>query len=298
MLMLTSFLQDFTGLQDSIAAIQVNWDKSGEHSVHAHPWYQYVKWLAFSSAGTYFYSESLIAILAITGIFYSFKRTYDTSDKSLFFMKFMSLFAIISTFIFSVILYKTPWNALSFWLAMVILAGFGLHSVLQDIHNKKYRNILIIIVLITVVQLGWQSYQVNFIDYENPANPYVYAHPQKDIFRILDPLNKIASKHADKNDLYIQVIVKDNDYWPLPWYLRHFTKVGWWNRVDMDVTSADFIIISPEMEGDLVYKFYEETEPGKRNLYVPLLPDNITLRSGTQLKVFVTLKIRDLLNDD
>jgi len=297
-LMFTSFFQNFSGLWDSLAAISTYLDKSDSTSVHVHPWYQYFKWLMFSSSDSHFWSEGVIGILGIVGISLVFFKKDDTSYKLLFFIRLVALVTIISTLIFSALLYKTPWNALSFWMGWILLAAYGFSAILKMVREGMYKYLFLGVVALGILHLSWQSYQINYIEYENHTNPYVYAHPQKDIFRILDSLDKIVENHPDKKDMYIQVIIKDNDYWPLPWYLRRYTQVGWWDKVDMDIPSAGFIISGPHMEADLVRKFYEITEPGKRDLYVPLLPDYITLRPEVRLKVYVTLNVRDLLTEN
>jgi len=32
----------------------------------------------------------------------------------------------------------------------------------------------------------------------------------------------------------VKVMAPDGDYWPLPWYLRRFKHVGWWDHVPLD----------------------------------------------------------------
>jgi len=294
--MFTSFMQDISGFWDSFYSIWNYSSKSVENSVHNHPWYQYIKWLLFNFRSGNFWSEGIIALLAITGVFYGFNSKFSKSVKLLFFMKFMSLFTLIALAIFSVILYKTPWNALSFWFGMIILAGFGYSALMRNIHKLLYKKMISGIVIIAIIDLAWQSYQLNFTYNEDPGNPYTYAQPQKDIFRLLNPLQDIAQKNPDKENIYIQVIVENNDYWPLPWYLRDFSKVGWWSNVNMELPSADIIITSPGMEGDLLHKFYEINPPGKRDLYVPLLSEDVNLRPGVKINALVKLDIYNLIH--
>jgi hypothetical protein len=42
----------------------------------------------------------------------------------------------------------------------------------------------------------------------------------------------------------------EGDYWPLPWYLRGFQQVGWWNHPPAD-PSAPVMILSPQFEAAL-----------------------------------------------
>jgi hypothetical protein len=39
----------------------------------------------------------------------------------------------------------------------------------------------------------------------------------------------------------------EDDYWPLPWYLRRFKQTGWWSNAPED-PYAPIIIISPRLQ--------------------------------------------------
>ena len=67
-----------------------------------------------------------------------------------------------------------------------------------------------------------------------PRNPYVYAHTGTDVFEIVAHASKqLARAHPDGTKLPLQVISREN-LWPLPWYLREFSRVRWWNGVPDD----------------------------------------------------------------
>ena len=46
-------------------------------------------------------------------------------------------------------------------------------------------------------------------------------------------------------------MIPEDDYWPLPWYLRRLENVGYWNRIAGN-PDADIIITLPSLESDLV----------------------------------------------
>ena len=92
----------------------------------------------------------------------------------------------------------------------------------------------------------------------------------------------------------IEVICPDDDYWPLPWYLRAFTNVGYRNKVDYNVPAAPVILASAAVESDLLKKLYELPPPGQRTLYVPLFERNMQLRPQMELEGFITKDLWDL----
>ena len=48
----------------------------------------------------------------------------------------------------------------------------------------------------------------------------------------------------------MKVIWHDGYYWPLPWYLRAFERVGYWDRMPRD-PAAPLVIASPLHDGAL-----------------------------------------------
>jgi hypothetical protein len=64
-------------------------------------------------------------------------------------------------------------------------------------------------------------------------------------------VQKLGSIHPDGNKMLIQVIARDGDYWPLPWYLRTFeNNTGWYPQVP-DNLAAPVIIYSPRFSAQV-----------------------------------------------
>ena len=73
--------------------------------------------------------------------------------------------------------------------------------------------------------LGWQAFSGSFRFAADPRNPYVYAHTGTDVFEIVGRLKDLARAHPDGSSMPLQIISREN-LWPLPWYLRGFSRVG------------------------------------------------------------------------
>ncbi len=50
--------------------------------------------------------------------------------------------------------------------------------------------------------------------------------------------------------MLIKVMAPEGDYWPLPWYLREFKKVGWWDHVPDD-PFAPVMVVSSSLQPEL-----------------------------------------------
>ncbi len=60
-------------------------------------------------------------------------------------------------------------------------------------------------------------------------NPYVYAHTSTDVLHLASQMERLAEASPDGHALLIHVVTPEN-YWPLPWYLRRFERVGYWHE--------------------------------------------------------------------
>lgn len=144
--------------------------------------------------------------------------------------------------------------------------------------------------------LGRQAWQASFVAYENPNNPYVYAHTTNDIPLLAERIKQIATVHPDAEAMHIQVICPDDDHWPLPWYLRGFSRVDWFSGIPRG-RAAPLIITKPQVGPALADYLLVKQPPGQRHLYVPVPPEEKGgewyLRPKVALKVYVRLDLWD-----
>lgn len=289
----SSFFTNPRGVLDSVLTYRAYLGRASQSRLHIHPWYYYFEiliWPGFD--GLPIVSEALIVALAFFGVLVAIARKHSaTADIS--FIRFISLYTIIMTAVYCFIPYKTPWCMLSFLQGMILLAGFGAFAMLRFFYKNVARGFIVLLLALGVIGLSLQSYIVNFIYYADPANPYVYAHPTKDIFKIQQRAEQMAAVHPAGYNMAIEVIVPEN-YWPIPWYLRKFPNVGYRKKPDITAKPAPLIIASSTVENQVLNLLYELPAPGQRNLYVPLFDTRyIQLRPGVKLVGMVTKKLWD-----
>jgi predicted membrane-bound mannosyltransferase len=148
-------------------------------------------------------------------------------------------------------------------------------------------------IAIASIDLLLQAYIGNYLSYANPANPYVYAHTTTDVFKITARVEQVAEVSPQGRSMAIDVVCEENDYWPLPWYLRSFANTGWYERPNEITRAADVVIASGKTEPALLKRLYELPEPGKKNLYVPLFDNIIQLRPSVELRGYITKDLWD-----
>jgi uncharacterized protein (TIGR03663 family) len=293
----SSFFTNARGVLDSILTYKNYFNRAGNNALHIHPWHYYLNMLIYSRHGSNpVWSEALILLLAAAGIVATISKK-GVASANLHMLRFLAFYTILMTAIYSFIPYKTPWNMLGFLHGMILLAGIGAVAITKMLPSTFTRGLVILLMLAGGVHLAWQAYLANYQYYENPANPYVYAHPLNDVFTIVRRVEEISQAHSDGRAMYIQMICPDDDYWPLPWYLRAFPNIGWWKEVDESVPSAPLIIASPKVETALMRKLYELPPPGQRPLYVPLFDRYTELRPQIELRGYVRKDLWDRLQE-
>jgi uncharacterized protein (TIGR03663 family) len=294
----SSFMTNFPGILDSFTTYTTYIHRAGQNGMHIHPWYYYLRLLTFYKVDSGpVWSEALIVILAIFG-FISVFRKKELAAGNIQFYRFVSFYTIVLTLIYAIIPYKTPWSMLSFFLGIILMAGLGAAFLIRK-HSRIYIRVLLILFLILgSFHLLWQAYSASYKYGANPSNPYVYAHTSENIFDITSRINEVALASPNGNETYIEVICPGDDYWPLPWYLRAYPNVGWWNEVNFKIPASPIIIASPEVEPDVLHKLYNMPPPGEKNLYLPLYDSYKELRPLVELRGYVIKELWDRYQQD
>ncbi len=290
----SSFLTNPAGVLDSFQTYTVYFNRAGHSQIHNHPWYYYLKLLLYSkvSAGSP-YTEGFIVILALVCILLMLVGKMPCGDKQL--LRFIALYTVCVTAAYSFIPYKTPWCVLTFLHGMIILAAVGAVAVLKLVSRPSARFVLGVFFFAVALDLTLQAFTANYILYTDHNNPYVYAHPTADVYKVANRVAEVAAVHPQRHDMPIQVVCSGSDYWPLPWYLRSFTNVGYWSRVEDTLTPAPVVLASPDVEDDLISQLYGASPPGQKNLYMPLFERTVWLRPNVELRGYVTKELLDRL---
>ncbi len=285
----SSFFTNMGGVFDSLRAYTTYFGRAGENQFHIHPWYYYLDILVFWNGSEKLWNEEIIVILAVIGFLAAFNRKLKWPDNSL--VRFLAFYTFIMLVVYSAIPYKTPWSMLGFLHGMILLAGVGAAVLIKFAATFWSKVVLVIILTGGGLSLIVQAYLGSFVYYTSPSNPYVYAHPTGDVIAAAHQVEEIAEVNPAGHNMYIEVIFPEGDYWPLPWYLRSFSRVGWWSSVDLNKLPAEVIIASPKVEGDVLRMLYEVQPAGKRELYVPMFEGYMELRPGAEMRGYVAKEL-------
>jgi len=165
-------------------------------------------------------------------------------------IRFVAFYTVLLTLIYSVIPYKTPWCLLGFWHGWILLAGVGAAALVGWSSRWPIRATVAGLLLVGSGHLALQAYRASYIYFDHPRNPYVYAHTLSSVLGLVERVEGLAKVDPGGEGMLIKVMARNGDYWPLPWYLRRFERIGWWGEVPEDPV-APVVIASPGFAPEL-----------------------------------------------
>ncbi len=255
----TGFFHNWKGASDFFIAF-MPWMKTGVGgSGHEKPYYY---WLDLIMRYEW---------VGVVGIAAALPGVISSSWK----VRFFSSLALINGFIYSVIPYKTPWCIISILWPFFVLAGLYMASLVDKVRLRSslFSMLLMCAVAVAMGHSMFAAYKLNFVNYADPAEPYVYVQTKNDIKIVEDIIRKKILTSPDFKDAKMQVNVKDS--WPLPWLFSHFPHVEFGNENEPPLAGADII--------------FTEQSVNNNNLAGSYLARKIDLRDARE-PIYVYLK--------
>lgn len=246
----SSFFTNFQGVTDSIKTFMPWVKRAAGGSPLIQPWYFYLERLTFFHSGRGpMWSEGLILGLAVAGGIAAFTSKGLRSANGGF-IRFLAFFTLLLTLIYSAIAYKTPWCLTSFWLGMILLAGIGTVALVHSMPRQWLKIGVGILLLVCAGQLAGQAWRASTRYGADKNYPYGYAQTSPDILNLVEQVDAVAKVASQGHELPVKVMASGSDYWPLPWYLRQFSQVGWWAEMPAD-PFAPVMIVSAKFHAGL-----------------------------------------------
>jgi len=302
----SSFFTNYPkGVYDSLKTFQF-WTKTGKEA-HKHPRITYFWWLLLQ--------ESPLLILGAIGAAVAVLKPLRS------FALFCALWAFGLIAAYSLIAYKTPWLSLSFLVPLALSSGVAIQWIYDELGkrqvNKRIRWFALAgIFLIAIGPLpgvarifdqvfsrepwpglvpalnemaphwktfipGYQTIDLNFINYDNDDRyyVYVYAHTRRETLKLVDEINRIAQRTHQGTAAGLTIV--SPDYWPLPWYLRDYNRVGYYGRI---TTSNEPMILASTSQAAEVQATYGDRYQQIQSGFNP--EGSFPLRPGVDLLLY------------
>ena len=279
LVLFTSFFANWQGPVDSIKSYLPWLNRAGGQSPHIHPWFFYLEHLLwFRQPRGPVCSEGLILALALAGAARSFiGGSLPGINRSL--VRWLAWYALVLTAAYSLIPYKTPWCLLGYWQPTILLAGVGVVAVLAVVRGRPAKLTVAALLLAAAGQLTWQAYRASFLNAADWRNPYTYSQTRPNVRELVERVHGLARVHPDGPAMLVKVIAPES-YWPLPWYLRQFKRVGWWDALPDD-PYAPVVIASTRLGAALDEKSNKKW----------IAAGAYELRPGVYLELFVEFEL-------
>ena len=253
----SSFGTNWQGVSDSLKTFQV-WTKTGQ-TAHVHEWWTYIKWL--------WEEESPLLVLGAIGAAIAVLRPGNSLAL------FCALWAFGILAAYSLVPYKTPWLTLNIIVPLALISGYAFQAIYQYGGKDVMRPISVFAAL-AICTSGYQTIVLNFFKYDDDHYAYVYAHTRRELLKLVDDIDIVAKQSGTGTETGITII--SPDYWPLPWYFRNYTKVGYYGH--MSATTEPIIIASESQRGEVQAAFGDRYRQ---------INSSFALRPGVELLLFV-----------
>ncbi|MHA3775271.1 flippase activity-associated protein Agl23 [Verrucomicrobiota bacterium sgz303538] len=152
---------------------------------------------------------------------------------------------------YSIIAYKTPWCLIVMIWPFLLLFGQVLVSAARNVDRWVSVSAGGLLLVGSLTLAG----RLNFRDYTNENEPYVYVQTLPDIDELIGPLHKLTRISPAFYHLRGYILLPESDSHPLPWLLAPFSRVEFLNEVlppsDM---AADFMLVEDAIVSDLEEK--------------------------------------------
>ena len=250
----TSFFTNNKGLTDSLQTFAI-WAKTGSEA-HTHPPTTYFLWLMSQ--------ESPLLFIGALGAAITVLRPKNS------FALFCGLWSFGLIAAYSLIAYKTPWLMLNFIVPLALVSGYAIQAMYEMLNNLTGTALVSLglpgMILVAAIGVnGYQTIDLNFVNYDNDKQyyVYVYAHTTRSTLALVNEIDRLAKENSGNST---GITIVSPDYWPLPWYFRNYTRVGYYGR--MAVASEPLIIANANQKDEVdanygqFYQMVNGPDPG------------------------------------
>lgn len=188
--------------------------------------------------------------------------------------RFLTIYGAGTLLAYSIINYKTPWCNIAIYWPFLLLFGI----LLVEAMRTRLRWPALALAMVALVHSSWHMARLNFIDYTNDSEPYVYVQTYEDINLLLDPLFEKVKE--DPTAMHLPGYILSRSVYPLPWILADFTGVVYHDRESMpEPPDAAFILVDED-----------QAERFRTALKAEYIEHPVRLRSGQEpLVLFMNL---------
>jgi uncharacterized protein (TIGR03663 family) len=166
-------------------------------------------------------------------------------------LRYLAIYGVGTLIAYSIVAYKTPWCIINVVWPFLFIFGGALLVIPLRYKAMAY----IASASLLCVSLG-SAIWLNYFRCTTDTEPYVYVQTYNDIYKLTEPLLKLARR----NPIYYQLtghIIRPSAY-PLPWILGDFTHVGYYEHENLPAKlDTDFLLVEESRIADVESKLHD-----------------------------------------
>ncbi len=218
----TAGFTDWSGLERATVGAVERWFMVGGHGDHWKPIYYYSLILV-----QYEFMPLFLAAVSIP----EFVRRIGKLTRLEAFAFYWMVMTLLA---YHVLTHKVPWLTVHLVTPMALFGSLYV----EKLDSKYFRAILAILAVATI----YTSFYLSYVDYNDAVNQMlIYIQVQPSAVELAHRIIYLYEHHHS-----VVVYEPTNDYWPLPWYLRHYP-IPFMSRGN--VSGFEYVVTSERMIG-------------------------------------------------
>jgi hypothetical protein len=242
----------WSGLKGLYLAYKPWFTTGSEGHGHEKPWYYWLQLMApsreFSRADCLGYE--LPALFGLVLCLFSLRLKN-------FSLRYLAIYGVGTLAAYSIVRYKTPWCIISIIWPFLFIFGAAVLIIPRG-YEKITKAFSALLLSISLGSTIW----LNYFHCTTDSEPYVYVQTYNDIYKLTDPLLRLA--HRDPLVYQLTGHIIRGSAYPLPWILGDFTKIGYYEHDNSPPTfDAAFLLVEEDRVADVEGKLHDSyyTEP-------------------------------------
>jgi len=180
-------------------------------------------------------------------------------------IRWLGIYAMGVLAAYSIVPYKTPWCIISILWPFALLFGAAVD---ESGRRDRVRPVVLLLAGVLLAGSFVQSLRLNFRNYCDPKEPYVYVQTMPGISILTGPVLGLAGGDPRLRSMKGEIMLES--YYPLPWILGEFTRVGYYGKEN-----------SPEkLDGDFITALRSREKEVESRITGPYLRRHYQLRDS------------------
>ena len=162
---------------------------------------------------------------ALLGVLYAVRLAWPMTVPGGSMSRYLAIYGMGTLVAYSIVPYKTPWCILSILWPFALLFGC---AVQEGLGRMRLRHATPALAMILLGDSLFLTVRLNFRHFADPLEPYVYVQTMPEIAVVTEPVIGLARRDPRNYAMSGQIVLES--YYPLPWTLGDFTKIGYYGK--------------------------------------------------------------------